>query len=109
MEAGQRQLPYFPDPLTHVWECFADLGGTRTPAQILAPITYAEIDAYNRTTLAGLTAWEVRLIRRIDTAVRAVSIGKVNPNSQISARDGKAVASMFRGIAKRRQRGEADG
>lgn len=38
----------------------------------IGPISYSEIEAYLRLTLDDLTAWEVRLIRRIDNAVRGV-------------------------------------
>lgn len=78
----------------------------------VGPITYLEIDAYIRRTLPDLTAWDVKLIRRIDIAVRAVANGIENPTSQIPAKDGKRVGSMLRGLAKakakQRQTGDAN-
>ncbi|WP_293826008.1 hypothetical protein [uncultured Brevundimonas sp.] len=73
-------------------------------AQVISPITWAEIEAFNAAALAGLTAWEKRLIRRIDDAVRAVALGEINPTSQISARDGKGIAGMLRGLAMRKKK-----
>lgn len=37
-----------------------------------SPITFQEIDAYQRVTLHRLTAWEVQLIRRLDQVILAV-------------------------------------
>ena len=73
------------------------------PGQVLAPITYGEIQAFNATTFAGLTAWEVALIRRIDDAVRSVSIQKMNPTGQIPVKNGAGVAGMLRGIAAQKK------
>lgn len=105
MQAGSRTLPPFPDDLQHVWWSYAQLTATRAVAQVISPITWAEIEAFNAAALAGLTAWEKRLIRRIDDAVRAVALGEINPNSQISARNGKGVAGMLRGLAARKKKG----
>jgi len=88
-----------------VWWCFSQLAGTRAIGPVLGAITYAEIAEFNRTTLSGLTAWEVRLIRRIDDRVRAVSLGEQFPTSQIDARNGKGVVSMLRGLAARKKGG----
>ncbi len=35
------------------------------------PISFTEIEAFNRITLAGLTPWDIALIRRIDDAILA--------------------------------------
>ena len=109
MQANSRSLPPFPEELRHVWWCFSQLAGTRPVGPVIGPITYAEIAEFNRATLAGLTAWEVRLIRRLDDRVRSVALGEANPTSQISARDGGGVATMLRGLAKRKKKGGADG
>lgn len=48
----------------------------------LGPITWAEIQAYNAETLACLSAWDKRLIRRCDDAYEAVRTGaKAKPTS----------------------------
>lgn len=65
----------------------------------VGPITFAEIDAYNRLTGAGLSTWSVRLLRRIDTAVLAILTGTTSPSSQIPASDGKGVSALMKGLA----------
>lgn len=50
------------------------------------PITYSEIESFNRLTFAGLGPWEVDLICRIDNAVLAALAGiseKANGEPQI--------------------------
>lgn len=77
-------------------------------AQVISPITWSEIEAFNGAALAGLTAWEKRLIRRVDDAVRAVALGELSPSSQINARNGKGIAGMLRGLAARKkQKGDS--
>jgi len=44
-------------------------------AAAIAPISYAEIEAFNRSACAALSAWDVLLIRRVDDAIRAVALG----------------------------------
>ena len=39
------------------------------------PITFLEIDAYDRRMHTGLSAWDAKLIRRLDTAVQTVAAG----------------------------------
>lgn len=46
------------------------------------PITYGEIDAFNRLTFAGLGPWEVDLICRIDSAVLSVLSGQQKPDGE---------------------------
>lgn len=55
-----------------------DLHGTRESLMSVGPITYREIAAYQATSLGALTAWDVRLIRRLDTAVRAILNAKAS-------------------------------
>jgi len=74
-------------------------------APVIAPISYFEIEAFNRSTCAALSPWDVLLIRRIDDHARAIALGEANPTSQISARDGKGVAGMLRGLATRKKKG----
>jgi len=45
-----------------------------------------EIEAFNRSTCAVLSPWDILLIRRIDDHARAVALGEANPSSQITAR-----------------------
>lgn len=64
------------------------------------PITFLEIDAYRRTTLTPLSAWDVRLINRLDRAVLPI-LNPAPASNVVSARDGKGVLSMIRGQAAR--------
>ena len=67
----------------------------------VGPITYTEILAYRQLTLADLSAWDVALIRRLDTEVRALT-NKTLPDGEIAASDGRAVTGMLRGLAAKR-------
>lgn len=91
-------MPAFPQALEHVWLSFMDLAGTRDVGLSLGPITFAEIDAFRRLTQADLSAWDVRLIRRLDTAVRTVMSPK--KGGEIPASNGAGVAAMLRGRAE---------
>lgn len=70
------------------------------------PITWTEIDAYNRATHALLTAWDARLIHRIDDAVLKVAAGSKG-GGEVSAKHGAAVSALFRGFS-RKPKGAAD-
>lgn len=41
----------------------------------VGPVTWAEINAYEAATLSSLSAWDKRLIRRMDDAYEAVRLG----------------------------------
>jgi hypothetical protein len=75
---------------------------------VIGPITYCEIAAYQSQTQALLTAWDVKLIRRLDIAVRAILSG-ASQNKAVPASNGKAVRALFRGVASRKnQKGSPD-
>lgn len=61
----------------------------------VGPICYREIAAYQALTHASLSAWEVRLIRRLDTAVRLIS-AKGGQDKAVPISDGKGILAMFR-------------
>ena len=67
------------------------------------PIGFAEIEAFNRVTLAGLSVWDVRLIRRIDTAVLAVLAGGAAKPTEFAVTDTAGIKSLFRGLASQRR------
>ncbi|MNT11113.1 hypothetical protein D3C72_1459760 [compost metagenome] len=55
-----------------------------------------------------LSAWDVKLIRRLDVAVRSILSGSPQ-NKAVPASNGKAVRALFRGVASRKnQKGNAD-
>ncbi len=101
-------LPPFPDEIGHVWFAFVDLAATRDVGMGIGPISFKEIEAYQAQTHAMLTAWDVRLIRRLDVAVRAILSGGPTDKA-IPASNGKAVRALFRGVAARKvQKGGLD-
>jgi hypothetical protein len=56
--------------IAHVWDWFRELDATRGGnGWGVNPITFAEIDAYQRLTGEQITAWAARLIRAVDNAV----------------------------------------
>lgn len=78
------------------------------------PITYQEIDAYRRMTLDDLTAWEVRLIKRVDIAVLLAAASDApsqKPSGEpagIPVNDPKSLKGLLRGIAKSRKERASD-
>jgi hypothetical protein len=69
-------------------------------------VTYQEIEAYQRQTLAGLTAWQVALIRRVDDAILAVLAREAEKPAtgerlEISGKDTQGVKALLRGMAAR--------
>lgn len=75
-QVPERHRPAFPSGLEHVYEAYADLSLTRDIGMAAGAITFREIGAYNAETLSCLRAWDVKLIRRIDTAIRSGAEGK---------------------------------
>lgn len=73
------------------------------------PISFQEIDAYSRLNGIAMTAWEVSLIRRIDTAALAAAekraakrkLGEPLPKFEVEASDGRGVKAMLRGFSPR--------
>jgi ABC-type transporter Mla MlaB component len=92
--------------MLHVWRAFTDLTGTRQVGMAAGPITYSEIQAYRAASFADLTAWEVGVIRRLDTAALAVLAGaapKARPDADglVSINDRKGVRAVLSGIRDR--------
>lgn len=54
--------------IAHLWPAFLDLHRTRGGGMGPAPISFAELDAWQRCTRSELAAWELRAIRRADEA-----------------------------------------
>lgn len=85
-----------------------DLAATRDVSMAIGPISYREIEAYQLQTHAMLSAWDVKLIRRLDVAVRSTLSG-IPQNKPVPATNGKAVRALFRGVASRKnQKRDAD-
>lgn len=76
---------------------------------MLAPITYQEIEAYDRLTGASLEIWQVKLLRRIDDAVRQVSMNKGKGPPSISDVKGSLRAAVAARAAAKAAKGEPSG
>jgi hypothetical protein len=99
-------LPEFPEELEHLWRHFVRLSGRRQAGMAANPITYQEVEAYERKSLARLTAWEVGVIMRLDDAVLGVWANNQKPAPKpdapadpIPANDTVNMKAMFRGLA----------
>lgn len=69
--------PTLPSDAAYLWNHFVLLHSARTAGGFGPnPITYPEIDAYNRLTGAGLDGWEVSAIRALDDAYLAAAAEK---------------------------------
>lgn len=68
------------------------------------PIQWAEIEAYRRVTLQPLSAWDARLIRRLDQAVLPIlnnTGAPPQPRGEVPITDTAGVFALFRGAAAR--------
>lgn len=69
------------------------------------PLTYQEIDTFDRRTFAGLSAWDIELICRLDDAVLFASqekAGKADrnaPHEPVPVDNVKGLKALFRGMA----------
>lgn len=82
------------------WDAFIDLSASRQVGMVANPISYTDILAYRDLTHEPLTAWDVRLIKRLDDVV----LKYLNPapeTNTVAASDGKSVLQMLRGRAKK--------
>jgi hypothetical protein len=69
--------PTLPPEAVYLWNHFTLLHAARTGGGMgQNPITYAELDAYNRTTGAALVAWEIGAVRALDDAYLSASLEK---------------------------------
>ncbi len=73
----------------------------------VGPITYLEIEAFQRTQLVKMTAWEVALLRCLDDAVRVAMANQAKPTKaapetltpDIPTSNTPALKTFFRGLA----------
>lgn len=100
MRADRR--PPFPLGFEYLYEDYANLSGTRDVGMASGPINYREIVAYQQATHAFLTAWDVSVIRRIDTAVRALQAGSSGASGEpqaIPITDAASIRARLRGMS----------
>lgn len=55
------------------------------------PLTYSELEAYERKALVRLSAWETDLIMRLDTAVLATWAGSVSAPTTQADREAEGI------------------
>lgn len=64
------------------------------------PIQWAEIEAYRRITLTPLSAWDIRLIRRLDRVVLPIlNETPEEPGRELSVRSAGLASRMRAGAA----------
>jgi hypothetical protein len=85
-----------------------DLQATRERGMAVGPITWSEINAYDAATLAGLSAWDKRLIRRIDDASEAVRLGVKPKPTNVAAMKASLRAAIAARNAKNAQKGGSE-
>ena len=56
-----------PDDVHYIWAWFFDLHVTRPSGFGAGPITYTEIQAWMNLTKNYPTAWEIQILRRLDS------------------------------------------
>lgn len=74
----------------------------------VGPITWAEINAYDAATLAGLSAWDKRLIRQIDDASEAIRLGVKPKATSVASMKAEFRAAIAARNAKNAQKGGAE-
>jgi hypothetical protein len=89
---------------------FLKLSSRRTAGMAANPITFADIEAFQRLTLTDLSAWEVDVICQLDDAVMSAWAGEVkkakpkaDAPAAIPVGDTKSMKAMFRGLAARKR------
>lgn len=76
------------------------------------PITYLELEAYERKALNPLPAWETALVMRLDRTIRATLTAeekndKPGADTLVSVNDRTGVKNLLRGLGERfRARGK---
>lgn len=70
------------------------------------PLTYLELEAYERKRLNFLPAWETELVMRLDRTVRATLAeeeknDKPGTDNLVSVNDSKGIRGLLRGIGDR--------
>lgn len=91
--AAQLETPPFPEALRYLWGVFWRLRRRIRPGmEGVAPITFADLRAFQKTTLERLTPWEVGVIERLDDlyldAMGEAAERARNPASQPASKPG---------------------
>lgn len=67
--------PVLPEELAYLWLVWRELNAARSCGMAANPISWTEIEAYQRVTGEPLSAWEARVIRTVDNAYMAAQAG----------------------------------
>lgn len=92
--------------MDYVWTAFNQIAQTRQSGMGVNPLTYLELEAYERKALNPLPAWETALILRLDRTVRAMleqaqKNDSVQADTEVSVNDRSGVRGLLRGIGAR--------
>lgn len=72
--AAVAEGPKCPEEAGYLWLVWNELHAARTSGMVPNPISWTEIEAYQRVTGEPLLAWEARAVRAVDDAyIAAVS------------------------------------
>lgn len=101
-------LPPLPDELAYLWAFYLRLARRRQAGMSANPLTYAELEAFERKALVRFTAWEADLLMRVDDAVLAAWAGerpapKPAQGEPVEVSDPQNVKALFRGLATRKR------
>jgi len=82
------------------------VAATRQTGMGINPLTYLELEAYERKALNPLPSWETALIMRLDRTVRATLAAeekndKSEADTEVSVNDSAGVRSLLSGIGER--------
>ncbi|MGA0604856.1 phage tail assembly chaperone [Phenylobacterium sp. VNQ135] len=102
-------LPPFPDELDWLWGQYLRLSRRRQSGMGANPISYSEIEAYERKALVTFTAWESDLLMRVDDAVLDALAGEArksppsDKSEPVPVSDTNSVKAIFRGLATQKR------
>lgn len=106
--SGAKDAPPPPEELQWLWMHYQRLSRRRQAGMGPNPISFLEIEAYERKALVRFSAWETELLTDLDDVVVRHALQKIERNNttskpgQVPANNPKAVKAMFRGLAASR-------
>lgn len=102
--ANREPLPDLPVEVEYLWSAFNKMARRRTSGMSVNPITYADIEAFERKTLNSFSAWETDMIVRLDDAILdgiKPPASDTEAQSEADVNDPQAVRSLLSGIRDR--------
>jgi hypothetical protein len=99
--------------LRYLWDFYGRLSRRRQAGMAANPLTYCELEAFERKALVHFSAWEADLLMRVDDAVITVWAGQITkPKGREKTADGAIPVSnptglkaLFRGLMGRKPKG----